>query len=189
MTSHKNKVIPLINRKILVVGLIVIAIGVVLIGISPQSKVSSLINKIAVDVQPPKDSINFISKIEGKQENLSTLKKDLLFNITITYDKNNNPQYVNIEKNPELSDFYKQVGFPNAAEDVVFVYPIFTQGAYGYHGFYDYYNKECGPECLTVHIPSKFVPMYGASMTANIVLSLLNYSLITDVQVDKNPDI
>ena len=189
MTRQKDKVIPLINRKILVVGLIVIAIGAVLIGISPQSKVSSLIDKITGNTQPAIDNIKFITIIEGKQETVSTLKKDLLFNITITNDKNNNPRYVNVEKRPDLSDFYKQVGFTNASEDIVFVYPLFTQGAYGDHGFYDYYDKKCGPECLTIPIPSKFVPRYGASMTASIVLSLLNYSHITDVQVDKNPDI
>ncbi|TLY08060.1 MAG: hypothetical protein E6K83_04015 [Thaumarchaeota archaeon] len=189
MTKHKDKVIPLINKKILVVGLIVIAIGAVLISISPQSKVSSLIDKITGNTQPAIDNIQFITIIEGKQTTLNVLKKDLLFNITITYDKNNNPRYVNVAKRPDLSDFYKQVGFNNASEDVVYVYPIFTQGAYGDHGFYDYYNKKCGPECLTLPIPSKFVPRYGASMTATIVLSLLNYSHITDVQVDKNPDI
>ena len=189
MTTHKDKVIPLINRKILVVGLIVIAIGAVLIGISPQSKVGSLIDKITGNTQSAGNNIEFITILEGQQKTLSTLKKDLLFNITITYDKNNNPKYVNVEKKPELSDFYKQVGFTTASENVVFVYPIFTQGAYGDHGFYDYYNKKCGLQCLTLPIPSKFVPMYGASMTATIVLSLLNYSQITDVQLDKNPDI
>src|SRR3989449_635908 len=90
MTKHKDKVIPLINKKILVVGLIVIAIGAVLISISPQSKVSSLIDKITGNTQPAIDNIQFITIIEGKQTTLNVLKKDLLFNITITYDKNTN---------------------------------------------------------------------------------------------------
>jgi len=189
MTRKKDKVIPLINRKILVGGLIVIAIGVVLIGISSHSKVSPLIDKNIGNIQSIGSKIDFITIIEGKQESVSVLEKDLLFNITITYDKNNNPKYVNVEKIPELSNHYKQIGFPNTSEDVVFVYPIFTQGAYSDHGFYDYYNKKCGPECLTLPIPSKFVPTYASSMTASLVLSILNYSHITDVQVDKNPDI
>ena len=189
MSSNKDKAIPLINRKILIVGLIVIAIGVILIGISSQSKINSSIDKITGNVQPEEGAIDFIAKIEGKQENITTFKKDLLFNITITYDENNNPKFVNIEKMSKLSNFYKQVGFLNASKDVVFVYPIFTQGAYGNHGFYDYYNKKCGSECLTIPIPSKFVPGYGTSLTATVVLSLLNYSHITDVDIDKNPDI
>src|SRR5216684_6897612 len=103
MAKHKDKVIPLINKKILVGGLIVIAMGAVLIGISPQSKVSSLIDKITGNTQPATDNIKFITILEGKQETVSTLKKDLLFNITITNDKNNNPKYMNVEKRPELS--------------------------------------------------------------------------------------
>ena len=189
MASNKDKVIPLINRKILVGGLIVIAIGVILIGISQQSKVNTLIDKNTENTQSSKDTIDFITIIEGKEKTLTILKKDLLFNITLTYDKNNYPKYVNIEKKPEFSDFYKRVGFVNESTDVVFVYPLFTQGAYGDHGFYDYYNKKCGPECLSIPIPSKFVPTYASSMTASLVLSILNYSHLTDVQVDKNPDI
>ena len=189
MTSHKDKVIPLINKKILVGGLIVIAIGVVLIGASQQSSVPSLIDKITRNTQSDKDTMEFITTIQGKQKTISFLKKDLLFNITITYDKNKIPQFVDIEKKPELTDFYKQVGFTGNSEDIAFVYPIFTQGAYGDHGFYDYYNKKCGPECLTISIPSRFVPTHSASMTASMVLFILNYSNITDVDVDKNPDI
>src|SRR6267143_2899681 len=189
MTSHKDKVIPLINRKILVGGLIIIAIGAVLIGTSPQSSVPSLIDKITRNTQSDKDTMEFITTIQGKQKTISFLKKDLLFNITITYDKNKIPQFVDIEKKPELTDFYKQVGFTGNSEDIAFVYPIFTQGAYGDHGFYDYYNKKCGPECLTISIPSRFVPTHSASMTASMVLFILNYSNITDVDVDKNPDI
>jgi hypothetical protein len=189
MTSHKDKVIPIINKKILVGGIIVIAIGAVLITASPQSRVNSLIDKITGNTVPNSDITNLITKIEGKQHTISFSNKDLLFNITITYDKDNNPHTVDIEKSPGLSDFYKKVGFTSESEDVVFVYPLFTQAAYGSNGFYDYYNKKCGLQCLTLPIPSKFVPRYGASMSAAIVLSLLNYSHITDVQVDKNPDI
>jgi len=189
MSRHTEKATPLINKKILVGGLIIIAIGAILIGVSPKSSVPSLIDKITGNTQSAKDTMDFITTIQGKQKTISVLKKDLLFNVTITYDKNNIPKYVDIEKRPELTDFYKQVGFTSGSEDIVFVYPIFTQGAYGDHGFYDYYNKNCGPECLTLAIPSRFVPTYSTSMTASIVLSILNYSNITDVDVDKNPDI
>ena len=189
MSSNSDKDVPFINKKILISCLIMIIIGVVLIVASQQSRVIPLTNKITENTQSVNDTLNFITMIEGKQNIITASKNDLLFNLTITYDENNNPQYVDIEKKSNLSDFYKQVGFPNASKDVVFIYPIFTQGAYGYHGFYHYYNKKCGLECLTVPIPSTFVPEYGASMTATIVLDLLNYSHITDVDIDKNPDI
>lgn len=69
------------------------------------------------------------------------------------------------------------------------MYPIFTQAAYGEYGFYNYYDKECGKECLTITIPSGFTPTYSSSMGTSKVLPLLNYSRITDVDIDKNPDI
>ncbi len=189
MSKDKDKTSPLINKKILIVGSIIIIIGIILIGISPQSRIDSLTNKIIGKTQPSQDNMEFITFLEGQQKNLTVSNKDLLFNITITYDKTKNPEYVNVEKKSEFADFYKQVGFTDMSKDVVFIYPIFTQGAYSNHGFYDYYEKKCGVECLTIPIPTKFVPMYGASMTTTMVLSLLNYSYITDIDVDKNPDI
>src|SRR6267378_6694144 len=117
MNSHKDKVIPLVNKKILVGGLIIIAIGAVLIGASPQSSVPSLIDKITGNTQSAKDTMDFITTIQGKQKTISVLKKDLLFNVKITYDKNNIPKYVDIEKRPELTDFYKQVGFTGGSEN------------------------------------------------------------------------
>jgi len=76
MVRHKDEVIPLINRKILVGGLIVIAIGAVLIGISSQSKVSPSADKITGNTQSSRDIIDFITIIEGKQETISAVKKE-----------------------------------------------------------------------------------------------------------------
>ena len=189
MNSHSDKDFHIINKKILACCLIIIAIGIILIVVSQQTRVMPITNKITENIPSDNNTVNFITMIEGKLNTINASKNDLLFDITITYDNNNDPQFVDIQKKPELSDFYKQVGFPNASKDIVYVYPIFTQGAYGYNGFYNYYDKKCGLGCLTVTIPSTFIPEYGASMTASIVLSDLNYSHITDVDIDKNPDI
>ena len=189
MSVNQDKEFHLINRKTLAVSLIVIAIGLVLISISPQKGGTSLIDKITGKNQSSKDYEEFVAMNEGKQKTIRVLKKDLLFNVTITFDKNNNFKSITVEKKPELSDFYKQVGFTDVSKDVVFVYPIFTQSAYGFHGFYDYYNKKCGTNCLTLPIPYKFVPTYGSSASISMVLPLLNYSYITDIDIDKNPEI
>ncbi|KFI21105.1 hypothetical protein HW44_17400, partial [Nitrosococcus oceani] len=55
-------------------------------------------------------------------------------------------------------------------------------------GFYDYYNKKCDTSCLTVSIPKKISGSYSSSITAAFALTLLNYSSINDIDVDKNPD-
>jgi hypothetical protein len=188
MTGKNDGMAPLVNRKILAVCITMILIGLVLIGNLPQSIIFSS-NKNTGNTQLAKDYIQFTTLNEGKMATISVLKKDLLFNTEIIAEKNSiYPKRINVEKKPELSNFYKQVSSVNST-DAVFVYPTFTQGAYGKRGFYNYYSKLCGTECLTIPIPSEFVPTYPASMTVSKVLPLLNYSQITDVDVDKNPDI
>lgn len=166
-----------------------ISIGLFLIASLPQSSIFSLFYKSTGSTHSDKDYVEFTTLNEGKKATIVVFKKDLLFNTEIISDKNSiHPKYINIEKKPEFSSFYKQVASANAS-DAVFVYPIFTQGAYGEHGFYSYYDKTCGTECLTLAIPSRFVPTYSSSMTISKVLPILNYSQISDVDIDKNPDI
>ncbi|MGI0094472.1 MAG: hypothetical protein ACREA8_10270, partial [Nitrosotalea sp.] len=64
---------------------------------------------------------------------------------------------------PELADFYQKAGFTTKSQNVVVVYPIFTQAAYSPKGFYDYYHGKCDTSCLTIHIPDQVVPYYSAS--------------------------
>ena len=94
-----------------------------------------------------------------------------------------------MELKPELMNLYQQIGFSDKSQNTVFIYPVFTQAAYGQNGFYDYYNKKCDDKCLTVQIPSSFNGTYSSSIVSAIILNLLNYSFITDTDVDKNPEI
>lgn len=102
---------------------------------------------------------------------------------------NNTVASFSMDLKPESMDLYKQIGFSTKSQNVVFIYPVFTQAAYGSNGFYDYYNKRCDSKCLTVNIPSSFNGTYSSSIVAAIALNLLNYSFVTDVDVDKNPEI
>ncbi len=75
------------------------------------------------------------------------------------------------------------------SQKAVFVYPILTQAAYGNNGFYDYYEKKCDSHCITVPIPQKIESTYSSSSKGATVLTLLYYPFITDIDIDKNPDI
>lgn len=177
---------PIVDKKILFACLAMIAIGVALIVSIPKTNVVLDNN---VNTHSGSDYVQLTTMNEGRIEKVIVHKTDLLFNTEIIDSKNNiHPKSMIIEKKPELADFYKQVSSANAT-DAVFVYPIFTQAAYGEYGFYNYYDKECGKECLTITIPSGFTPTYSSSMGTSKVLPLLNYSQITDVDIDKNPDI
>lgn len=82
----------------------------------------------------------------------------------------------------------------NTNQNVVFIQPIFTQAAYGNNdprsiGFYDYYTGKCDKSCLTVAIPKTFYGSYSTSAQANDAFLWEHYSHITDIDVDKNPNI
>lgn len=78
----------------------------------------------------------------------------------------------------------------NTDVNAVVIYPIFTQYAYESNGFYDYYNKKCGIECLTVRLdPNSIKPTYSVGESGYERLKQLNYTIITDIDVDRNPKI
>lgn len=79
--------------------------------------------------------------------------------------------------------------YSNTDLNAVVIYDIFTQKAYEKGGFYDYYNNTCNT-CDTVSIANlKLNPNYTSSINSLTYLSELRYPFITDIQVDKNPDI
>ena len=72
------------------------------------------------------------------------------------------------------------------------VYPIFTLAAYQEQGFYNHYRDTCTvADCLTVEIPATppTKAAYAASHSAKIILEQMGYTILTDIDVDKNPEI
>ena len=89
--------------------------------------------------------------------------------------------------NPNKMDQYNEVALWNDPQNAVVVYPYFTFAAYQPQGFYDYFKGNCD-DCTT----TKFVQpksQYTSSGKAHQALTLLGYSSITDVDIDKNPSI
>jgi hypothetical protein len=89
--------------------------------------------------------------------------------------------------NPNKMDQYNEVALWNDPQNAVVVYPYFTFTAYQPHGFYDYFKGNCD-DCTT----TKFVQpksQYTSSGKAHQALTLLGYSSITDVDIDRNPSI
>ncbi len=102
---------------------------------------------------------------------------------TVTYSN------AEFELKPELMDLYYKIGLLNQTQNVVVVYPTFTESAYTQNGFYDYYNGKCDVSCLTAKVYTDFNGQYSASRSAFHALRILGYQYITDVDIDKNPDI
>ena len=138
---------------------------------------------------PIKRWVQVTQDIEGKPESTYLPYDDFVFKVDYGINDHNEITQVTIGLDPKFSDLYSQIGFLPDKADTVVVYPLFTQASYGQNGFYDYYNKKCDSRCLTVNIPTQITPMYQASGRAYIMLSLLNYDIVTDVDVDQNPNV
>jgi hypothetical protein len=89
--------------------------------------------------------------------------------------------------NPNKLDMYNEVAVWNDPQKTVVVQPYFTFIAYAEPGFYTYYRGECD-DCTT----TKFADpksQYTSSGKAHQALTLLGYHSITDIEIDKDPNI
>jgi len=94
------------------------------------------------------------------------------------------------ELKPENIDLYRDIGIKDEQQNTVVVLPIFTITAYAESGFYNYYKQQCDASCIT-NIPIRYShpQKMETSDAATKVLKLLGYSFITDIEIDKNPNI
>jgi hypothetical protein len=89
--------------------------------------------------------------------------------------------------NPNKLDMYNTVAVWNDPQKTVVVYPYFTSVAYAEPGFYTYYAGGCDNCTTTKFAPP--LPLYTSSGIGHQALTLLGYTSITDVEIDKNPGI
>jgi hypothetical protein len=88
---------------------------------------------------------------------------------------------------PNKMNQYNEVALWNDPQNAVVVFPYFTFTAYQSPGFYDYFKGKCD-DCTT----TKFAPptsQYTSSGKAHQALTLLGYSSITDIEIDRDPSI
>lgn len=90
-------------------------------------------------------------------------------------------------KMPEL-DYYDDYESLRATSNSVVIYPIFTQSAYEWGGIHDYYTGRCD-SCITTPIQDFYKKSFSSSGNAYRILEFLDYEVIDDVDVDKNPAI
>ncbi|MDC0153712.1 hypothetical protein OAJ02_03155 [Nitrosopumilus sp.] len=73
--------------------------------------------------------------------------------------------------------------------NTIVIYPTFTSAAYSEPGFYTYFRGDCDESCIT---DISFVNpelKYTSSGMGTQLLHTLGYNFISDVDVDKNPEI
>ena len=93
---------------------------------------------------------------------------------------------VRYELSSEKLELYEKLK-PN--KNTIVIYPIFTSAAYSDNGFYDYYSGDCDESCLNNISFENPEFTYESSGITTQILHILGYNFITDIDVDKNPEI
>jgi hypothetical protein len=76
-----------------------------------------------------------------------------------------------------------------ANPNTIVIYPTFTSAAYSEPGFYTYFAGECDESCITDLSFANTELKYTSSGMGTQLLRALGYNFISDVDVDKNPEI
>jgi len=74
-------------------------------------------------------------------------------------------------------------------DNSVVIYPLFTASAYAEPGFYTYFAGACDESCITNLSFNYTGGTYNSSIHTAQILHAVGYDLITDIDVDKNPEI
>ncbi len=99
----------------------------------------------------------------------------------------NHLKFVLKDENAEL---YEEIGNLDHSQKTLFIAPIFTMTAYGPSGFYDYYKGDCDESCIkNIPIAYKENPIFTSSANSIKILTLLGYPFLTDIEIDKHPEI
>lgn len=90
-------------------------------------------------------------------------------------------------KLPEL-EYYKNYDELRSDGKTAVVYPIFTQSAYDWGGFHDYYSGYCD-SCTSTELHHAYERTFSASGNGFRILEFLGYQALDDTDIDKNPAI
>ncbi|WP_255465104.1 hypothetical protein [Nitrosopumilus sp. b3] len=84
--------------------------------------------------------------------------------------------------------FFEQYTELSAPEKTAVVYPILTQTAYSWGGIHDFNMGRC-ETCFKVEIEEYYDPIFSVGAKSFRILEFLGYSVIDDIDIDKNPEI
>ena len=147
------------------------------------------------------EKINLIKNLKERDYNgysplfrTFSYEKDFIF-----IDNMPIPTELQFEFKSNMSEIYQEIKIDNDIKRAAVIMPIFTSSAYWEPGFYTYFRGDCdqefngvlfrGDDCLTVDIAYGKSLGYSASSNAVKVLELLGYDILSDIDIDKNPEI
>lgn len=139
-------------------------------------------------IQMPDTNDNPLKEIELPQYS-SIFRVFLYQKDAAIYDKIPIAKTQQFELKSNMQEVYDDIALWSEPQNTVVIIPIFTISAYAESGFYSYYDGVCDESCLTTEIVFNDQISYAGSQNAIKVLTLLGYETITDIELDKSPEI
>jgi len=110
------------------------------------------------------------------------------FTSTLRYMIKNGIIKLNDDDITNMSHEITKASVANETQKSIVIVPVLTSSAYSEHGFYAHYRGECDKKCLTVPIRD-YIHSSTDSANGVRVLQSLGYKTITDIDIDRNPQI
>ena len=180
------------NRKIL--GILGTIIVIIIVGITFSSGTNEKQSKLDLLLEEAQIELDRIQNADNTY--LFPADEFELFYVYV-YDEHwkynedgtvRQPEIMNFIPKKEFKETFEEIGHFISTSNTAVIIPTFTANAYKENGFYSYYDGSCDKECLTVSIQDK-TSGFTSSDNAVKILKFLQYEMITDVDVDNNPDI
>ena len=185
-------------NKIIFVGIVIIILG--LISFLAMGFVNNTNSDDELSLNSPKQSLTSALTMDDYIQNLSNthpvkVESTKFFDLYLTpsdvasiqnnfVSPSDGIRIVLNESNSE--EFFNELQ-PN--NNSVVIFPVFTTAAYMNGGFYDYYANNCDESCITDLSFENLIFNYGGSGSSAQILYHAGYDFLTDVEVDKNPEL
>jgi hypothetical protein len=139
--------------------------------------------KNEIDIEEPKKIVfstepNAIFKVWSFEDDLIIKNGKIIFSKDFHFD------FIK-----EFNELHDEISIINNNFNAIVILPVFTSSAYVEKGFYDYYKNECETCTTTKIVENDYLESSAASHLGAKVLEKLGYNTITDIVVDKNPEI
>ena len=139
--------------------------------------------KNEIDIEEPKKIVfstepNAIFKVWSFEDDL------IIKNGKIVFSKDFHFDFIK-----EFNELHDEISIINNNFNAIVILPVFTSSAYVEEGFYNYYKNECETCTTTKIVENDYLESSAASHLGAKVLEKLGYNTITDIVVDKNPEI
>ena len=175
------------KKNIIVIVCVIIAVSVLSLIFVVNSETSVTLSETSVTMS---GYIENLSNTHQIPVNLDNPYFDAYFTNNDLARNNNNLgpiDGIRITLNESTAEQIINVLKPN--NNSVVIYPIFTSAAYSEPGFYTYFGGNCDESCVTdISFENPKFQYTSSGLTAQILYHV-GYDFLTEIEVDKNPEL